>query len=121
MSIKFGVIKVASYAFINIDLATSSRLYLLIYELHNLGSLRNSNQKKLYKMKYSVFFRALLIELLFQPFALALNQAASSIRSIYLFKDVMKSDTTSLKTSGFNSVMIFGVGILGNGDIMVIV
>lgn len=70
-------------------------------------------------MMYFAFHRALLFELLFVSYTLALNQAASSIRSIYLFKDVMKSDTTSLKTSGFNSVVIFGVGILGNGDIMV--
>ncbi|KAF2964159.1 hypothetical protein GQX73_g9416 [Xylaria multiplex] len=69
-------------------------------------------------MKCSVLFGALLFELLFQSFALAADQATSNIRSIYLFKDVLKSDTTSLKTSGFNSVIIFGVGILGNGDIM---
>jgi hypothetical protein len=43
---------------------------------------------------------------------------AASIRSIFLFKDVMKSNTTALKTSGFNSLIMFGVGILGNGDIM---
>ncbi|KAI0416006.1 hypothetical protein F5X98DRAFT_344982 [Xylaria grammica] len=69
-------------------------------------------------MKFSALFGALLFELIFQPFAFALGQAASNIRSIYLFKDVLKSDTTSLKTSGFNSVIMFGVGILGNGDIM---
>jgi hypothetical protein len=70
-------------------------------------------------MKFSTFIGALLFELLLQPFAFALNEATSSIRSIYLFKDVMKSDTASLKTSGFNSLVIFGVGILGNADIMV--
>lgn len=70
------------------------------------------------KMKHFVFLGALLFELVFQSYALALNQATSNIRSIYLFKDVLKSDTTSLKTSGFNSVIMFGVGILGNGDIM---
>ncbi|KAI0205915.1 hypothetical protein F4808DRAFT_184793 [Astrocystis sublimbata] len=64
------------------------------------------------------FHKAALLQLLFVSCALAVNEAASSIRSIYLFKDVMKSDTTSLKTSGFNSVLIFGVGVLGNGDIM---
>ncbi|KAI8948628.1 hypothetical protein F4801DRAFT_445673 [Xylaria longipes] len=69
-------------------------------------------------MTYFAFHGRLLFELLFISYALALNRAASSIRSIYLFKDVMKSDTTSLKTSGFNSVVIFGVGILANGDIM---
>ncbi|KAI1186770.1 hypothetical protein F5B17DRAFT_431236 [Nemania serpens] len=69
-------------------------------------------------MKYPVLLSVLLFRLLSQPFALAIDQAASSVRSIYLFKDVMKSNTTLLKTSGFNTVVIFGVGILGNGDIM---
>lgn len=45
------------------------------------------------------------------------NAVAASIRSIFLFKDVMKSETAALKTSGFNSLVIFGIGILDNGDI----
>ncbi|KAK7219858.1 hypothetical protein V2G26_007861 [Clonostachys chloroleuca] len=44
--------------------------------------------------------------------------AAEDIRAIYLFKDVMVSDTTALQTSGFNTVLMFGVGFLENGDIM---
>ncbi|KAK4141251.1 uncharacterized protein C8A04DRAFT_31229 [Dichotomopilus funicola] len=40
------------------------------------------------------------------------------IRSIFLFKDVLKSNTTALQTSGFNTLIIFGVGVLANGDIM---
>ena len=44
--------------------------------------------------------------------------AAQSIRSIFLFKDVLKSNTTAIKTSSFNTLIMFGVGILGNGDIM---
>ncbi|KAL2168852.1 hypothetical protein VTG60DRAFT_6754 [Thermothelomyces hinnuleus] len=44
--------------------------------------------------------------------------AGGGIRSIYLFKDVMKSNTTALKTSGFNTLIIFGIGVLANGDIM---
>lgn len=55
--------------------------------------------------------RVLLFELLFQ------YVAAESIRSIFLFKDVMKSNTAALRTSGFNTLVIFGVGILDNGDI----
>ncbi|KAK1760081.1 hypothetical protein QBC47DRAFT_289438 [Echria macrotheca] len=43
---------------------------------------------------------------------------AENIRAIFLFKDVLKSDTTALRTSGFNSLIMFGVGILSNGDIM---
>lgn len=46
------------------------------------------------------------------------DAAAQSIRSIFLFKDVLESNTTALKTSGFNTLIIFGVGILENGDIM---
>ncbi|KAF4999988.1 hypothetical protein FDECE_11336 [Fusarium decemcellulare] len=44
--------------------------------------------------------------------------SSSGIRALYLFKDVMKSNTEAIKTSGFNSVVMFGVGILENGDIM---
>lgn len=46
------------------------------------------------------------------------NARAAGIRSIFLFKDVMVSNTTALKTSGFNTLIMFGVGILENGDIM---
>lgn len=63
-------------------------------------------------MKYHTLVRALLFELLLH------NVSAALIRSIYLFKDVMKSDTASLTTSGFNSVIMFGVGILEDGGIM---
>lgn len=55
----------------------------------------------------------LIIALLIQSIA-----AATNIRALYLFKDVMKSNTAAIKTSGFNSVIMFGVGIIDNGDIM---
>ncbi|KAI6083988.1 hypothetical protein F4821DRAFT_181309 [Hypoxylon rubiginosum] len=61
-------------------------------------------------------YYALATALLFQLFLY--HATAASIRSIYLFKDVLKSNTASLTTSGFNSLIIFGVGILENGDIM---
>lgn len=63
-------------------------------------------------MRFHTLVRALLFELLV-PIVLGQN-----IRAIYLFKDVMKSDTKSLQTSGFNSVIMFGVGILDDGGIM---
>ncbi|KAH8588833.1 hypothetical protein B0O99DRAFT_600480 [Bisporella sp. PMI_857] len=63
-------------------------------------------------MKCYSLARALLFQLLLQ------HVLAANIRSIFLFKDVLKSDTISIKTSGFNSLIIFGVGILDNGDIM---
>jgi hypothetical protein len=62
-------------------------------------------------MKSHTLARVLLLRLLLQ------YVFASGIRSIFLFKDVMKSDTAALRTSGFNSLIIFGVGILDNGDI----
>ncbi len=71
-------------------------------------------------MKYYALAGALLFELLLRHVSAAAIGAAASanIRSIYLFKDVLKSDTAALTTSGFNTVIIFGVGILDSGDIM---
>lgn len=43
---------------------------------------------------------------------------AEEVRAIYLFKDVLVSNTTALTTSGFNALVIFGVGILEDGSIM---
>ncbi|GAB1317142.1 hypothetical protein MFIFM68171_07352 [Madurella fahalii] len=63
-------------------------------------------------MKPHAAFQALLFQLLVS------HAVAQSIRNIFLFKDVMKSNTTALKTSGFNTLIMFGVGILSNGDIM---
>jgi hypothetical protein len=63
-------------------------------------------------MRSYTLITALLLELLLQ------NVFAASIRSIFLFKDVMKSNTTALRTSGFNSLIMFGVGVRNNGDIM---
>jgi hypothetical protein len=62
---------------------------------------------------------ALLIALLCELLILAghTRAAAAPVRAIYLFKDVMKSNTSALRTSGFNSLVIFGIGILDNGDI----
>jgi len=56
-----------------------------------------------------------LLALLLLPFTLTL--AAPPIRALYLFKDVLKSNTTALKTSGFNTLLIFGIGILSDGSI----
>jgi hypothetical protein len=62
-------------------------------------------------MKPEILGKILLFEVLLQ------YVFAASIRSIFLFKDVMKSNTAALKTSGFNVLIIFGVGVLDNGDI----
>jgi hypothetical protein len=62
-------------------------------------------------MKSHLLAIALLFEVLLQ------HVFAASIRSIFLFKDVMKSNTAALRTSGFNTLIIFGVGVVENGDI----
>jgi len=64
-------------------------------------------------MKLHALFQALLLQTL-----LSHALGAGTIRSIFLFKDVLKSNTTALTTSGFNTLIIFGVGVLANGDIM---
>jgi hypothetical protein len=69
-------------------------------------------------MKCRVLTSTLLLWLSLQCISAAQRNTASSIRSIFLFKDVMRSNTLSLKTSGFNSLIIFNIGILDNGDIM---
>ncbi|KAI1380486.1 coagulation factor 5/8 type domain-containing protein [Hypoxylon crocopeplum] len=46
------------------------------------------------------------------------NAAASSVTSIFLFKDVLQSNTTALKSSGFNTLLIFRIGVLANGDLV---
>jgi hypothetical protein len=63
-------------------------------------------------MKAPFLFGALLLQ------ALLSHVLAEDIRSIFLFKDVTKSNTTALQTSGFNTVIMFGVGVRSNGDIM---
>ncbi|KAH8775578.1 hypothetical protein F5883DRAFT_711857 [Diaporthe sp. PMI_573] len=63
-------------------------------------------------MRYYALARALLFQVLL------CNVLAANIRSIFLFKDVLKSNTAAIKTSGFNSLIMFGVGVLDNGDIM---
>lgn len=62
-------------------------------------------------MRILTLIRILLLELFIQ-------HVAADVRAIYLFKDVLKSNTTALTTSSFNSVVIFGVGILDDGSIM---
>ncbi|POS69876.1 coagulation factor 5/8 type domain-containing protein [Diaporthe helianthi] len=63
-------------------------------------------------MQYYSLARALLFQ------TLLCNVLAANIRSLFLFKDVLKSNTTAIKSSGFNHLIIYGVGVLENGDIM---
>jgi hypothetical protein len=69
-------------------------------------------------MRYHGLATAFLLGLLARLVPADTNTTSSNIRAIYLFKDVMKSNTASLKTSGFNSLIMFGVGVTDNGDIM---
>ncbi|KAI1259624.1 hypothetical protein F5Y18DRAFT_442945 [Xylariaceae sp. FL1019] len=69
-------------------------------------------------MKWLVFAVVLLGQLFCAPAVFASIEDTSNIRSLYLFKDVMVSNTTAIQTSGFNSVVIFGVGIVADGGIM---
>lgn len=41
-----------------------------------------------------------------------------NVKPIFLFKDVMQSNTYALKTSGFDSVILFRIGILATGDLV---
>lgn len=50
--------------------------------------------------------------------ALASSAAAQNVKAIYLFKDVMQSNTQALKTSGFDTVLLFRIGVLPNADLV---
>lgn len=56
----------------------------------------------------------LLSTLLFTAF----SHVSASTTVIFLFKDVLQSDTTALKTSGFDTLVIFRIGVLENGDLV---
>jgi hypothetical protein len=62
-------------------------------------------------MKIPILLHTLLVQLLLH------TTTAAHTRALFLFKDVLKSNTTALQTSGFNTLLIFGIGILANGDI----
>ncbi|KAK2034853.1 coagulation factor 5/8 type domain-containing protein [Colletotrichum zoysiae] len=44
--------------------------------------------------------------------------ADTGVKSIFLFKDVLQSNTTALKTSGFDTLVVFRIGVLDNGDLV---
>ncbi len=46
------------------------------------------------------------------------DSATAGIRSLFLFKDVLESNATALATSGFNTLILFSFGVLGNGDVV---
>lgn len=60
----------------------------------------------------------LTILTLFLTLLLHQTLAASNIHALYLFKDVMKSNTAAIQTNTFTHLIIFGVGILADGNIM---
>ncbi|KAI1497768.1 coagulation factor 5/8 type domain-containing protein [Biscogniauxia marginata] len=67
---------------------------------------------KLYTQTYVLLTYCLL------SVSLSINTAGTNVKSIFLFKDVLQSNTTALKSSGFNTLLIFRIGILENGDLV---
>lgn len=75
----------------------------------------NKAMKMLLRLIFYTF--ALLSTLLFPSSSFA-NAAATNVKSIFLFKDVIQSNTTALKTSGFDTLLIFRIGVLENGNLV---
>jgi hypothetical protein len=48
----------------------------------------------------------------------AFGPVSASTTAIFLFKDVLQSNTAALKTSGFDTLLIFRIGVLENGDLV---
>ncbi|KAK8004738.1 hypothetical protein PG990_010775 [Apiospora arundinis] len=46
------------------------------------------------------------------------SAVAAAPKSIFLFKDVLQSNTTALTTSGFNNLLIFRIGLTDAGDLV---
>ncbi|KAK8102137.1 hypothetical protein PG984_015283 [Apiospora sp. TS-2023a] len=44
--------------------------------------------------------------------------AAAAPKTMFLFKDVLQSNTTALTTSGFNTLLIFRIGLTDAGDLV---
>lgn len=65
-------------------------------------------------MLWRDFAYTLLSTLLFAAF----SPVSASTTVIFLFKDVLQSNTTALKTSGFDTLVIFRIGVLENGDLV---
>ncbi|KZL71753.1 coagulation factor 5 8 type domain-containing protein [Colletotrichum incanum] len=63
-------------------------------------------------------FLAITVVLLLHGSRIVYATADTNIKSIFLFKDVLQSNTTALKTSGFDSLVIFRIGVLDNGDLV---
>ncbi|KAK2044025.1 coagulation factor 5/8 type domain-containing protein [Colletotrichum somersetense] len=61
---------------------------------------------------------AVLAAVLLHASLLIYAAADTSVKSIFLFKDVLQSNTTALKTSGFDSLVVFRIGVLDNGDLV---
>ncbi len=70
------------------------------------------------KLPLLPLFHPILLPLLLPPTLAAATASQTPIRALYLFKDVLKSNTTALQTAGFNTLILFGLGILPTGDIM---
>lgn len=69
---------------------------------------------------YVVLSMLALWGLLLSIFAEAGSSSPSptGVRALFLFKDVIESNTTAILTSGFNTLILFSFGVMGNGDIV---
>ena len=50
--------------------------------------------------------------------ALTTLASTSNVKAIYIFGNVTKADTTPIKTSGFNTIIIFALNLKSNGDLV---
>ncbi|KAI5924573.1 coagulation factor 5/8 type domain-containing protein [Camillea tinctor] len=67
---------------------------------------------KLFAQAYTLLFHCLLL------LSLPVNAEDTGVKGIFLFKDVLQSNTTALKTSGFNTLLIFRIGVLESGGLV---
>lgn len=72
-------------------------------------------------MKWSTLFIAgflLLLALLPSSIASPVERATSAVKELWLFKDVLHSNTAAIKTSGYDTVILFSVNVNPNGDLV---
>ncbi|KAL3292243.1 coagulation factor 5/8 type domain-containing protein [Colletotrichum asianum] len=69
-------------------------------------------------VKATVYARIYVVFALILAPILASCQSDGNVKSIYLFKDVLQSNTSALKTAGFDTLLIFRIGVLQTGDLV---
>ncbi|KAH9895422.1 coagulation factor 5/8 type domain-containing protein [Xylariomycetidae sp. FL2044] len=64
------------------------------------------------------FFKGARVAFLAFLCALYVTAQEEKIKAIFLFEDILQSNTTALTTLGFNTLLIFRVGVLETGDLV---